>query len=273
MKIKNILLILATFVFTSNMLAQDKLVLKNGNKVHCKIVSLNIHTISYKDSVNGENIITIPKNEVLMAEYSKSGSVYIFGDEESAKTQTVTNLGMTYAERMQKIREKEKALPNNIIGIQFPDLLMGKLTLTYERLFLDKQLGIVIPFSLTYDMKAIVYPGVKDTTANGLKIRRNVGFMTGIDINYYFETRSPRTKFFVGPRFRYGTDVFMFNITGYTVQFQNGFLFSGASGKTTGTLALGFGFVKILSSPAGGGLSKNQGFPWMSITYRLGFRL
>ncbi|MGZ4038127.1 MAG: hypothetical protein ACXVPQ_09895, partial [Bacteroidia bacterium] len=104
----------------------------------------------------------------------------------------------------------------------------------------------------------------------GAKIRRGVSFITGCDVNFYFETRG-HTKFFVGPRFRYGTDITL-NVTAYSVQYQSGFFFPSSSGRMANTLALGFGFARILSSGAGN-INPNQSYPWMSFTYRLGFRL
>ncbi len=265
---KKIFFILIAYFLTNGLFAQDKLVFKNGTKTTCKIVSINPHTLTYQDSANGEKLITIAKTELLIAEYHHSGDVFIFGNEEAPKINTNVNSNST--DYKEKIREKERALPNNIIGVQLPDFAFGRVTLTYERLILDKQLGLLVPFSLTYDPRVLL---LINTQSSGVAPSSNVGFISGLDINYYFEMRSPRTKFFVGPRFRYGTDIFMFNSTAYTVQFQNGFFFSGSGGKTTGTLALGFGFVRIVSSPYGGGIDPAQSIPWFSFTYRLGFRL
>ncbi len=265
---KHIFFSLFICFFAGGMLAQDKLFFKNGTHSICKIVSINLHSVTYQDSTKGETLITISKTELLMAEYHKSGDVFVFGSEEPPKTNNYISVsGKDYKE---KIREKERALPSNIIGVQLPDIGFGRVTLTYERLILDKQLGLLVPFSLTYDPQVLFILNVK---GSGINPNRNVGFITGLDINYYFETRSPRTKFFVGPRFRYGTDIIMFNSTAYTIQFQNGFFFSSSSGKTTGTLALGFGFVRIVSSPYGAGIDPAQSIPWFSFTYRLGFRL
>jgi hypothetical protein len=59
-----------------------------------------------------------------------------------------------------------------------------------------------------------------------------------MDLNYYYESKS-HSKFFFGPRFRYGTDVNLANITAYTIQFQNGFLFCDSKGKMATTFAVG----------------------------------
>jgi hypothetical protein len=246
-------------------LAQDKLVFRDGKKTNCRIVAINPHSVTYRDSANGSNLVTVAKAELLIAEY-KSGSVYIFGTEESEKAPAFT----PPVDKKQAWRDKEATFSNNIIGIQLPDLLFSRLTLTYERLFMDKMLGVVIPASLTYDTRAITRPVTTDTTQSGSKIGRNVSFITGLDINMYFETKS-HMKFFVGPRFRYGTDVRMGNITASSLQFQTGF-FSPGTGKTTSTVAVGFGFAQIIVSKFNG-INPKQSYPWFSFTYRLGFRL
>lgn len=249
-------------------MAQDKVVFKDGRKLHCKILAINPATITYKDSSNADKMITVPKNEVLMAEFS-SGSVYVFGNNNPALP--VTSSSNKPRDKKAEIREKEKSFSNNIIGIQIPDIVFGRLTLSYERLFFDKQMGVAVPISMTYDPRILFSGTTTDTSKAASKVRRNVSFVTGMDLNYYFETRS-HTKFFVGPRFRYGTDVYMSNVTAYSVQFQNGFLLCSSNGKLASTFAIGFGFARILASPFGNGINPNQSYPWASFTFRLGFR-
>jgi len=249
-------------------LAQDKVVFKDGRKYNCKIVAINPTTITYKDSASAEKMITIAKNDVLMAEF-KSGSVYVFGNNEPSSVLPSNNTKPKSKRELN--RETEQSFSNNIIGVQIPDIFFGRLTLTYERLFLDKTMGIVIPISLTYDPR-ILYRGLSTDTANGASVvRRNLSYVTGLDLNYYFETRS-HSKFFVGPRFRYGTDVFVSNVTAYSVQFQNGFLICSSNGKLASTFALGFGFARVLASPLGNAFDPKQSYPWASFTFRLGFR-
>lgn len=264
-KLKNIFVFV--FALTSFIaFSQDKVVFKDGRRLKCKIVAINPSTVTFKDST--EKFLTVSKNDLLIAEYS-SGSIYIFGNNTSALTPTLT-LNKPHGKKSD-IKEREKGFSDNIIGVQLPDIFMGRLTLTYERLFFEKQMGLVVPISMTYDPN-IIYSGLStDTSMNASKVRKNVSFVTGLDINYYFESRS-RTKFFVGPRLRYGTDVALGNITAYSVQFQNGFLMSSANGKMASTFALGFGFARILASPVGNGINPNQSYPWASFTFRLGFR-
>lgn len=253
--------------------AQDKLFLKDGKKINCKILSVNPSTIDYRDTTLLQNTFTLQKTDVLMAEF-KNGEVYIFGNELPAKTfSPAKNKAERDRERKAAIREKEKDFKDNIIGFQPFDIVWGRLTFTYERLFLEKRMGLAIPFSLTYDPRVLIPNSSNDTIVNTReKVRHNTGFITGMDLNYYYETRS-HSKFFFGPRFRYGTDVNLANITAYTVQFQNGFLLCDAKGKMATTFAVGFGFARIISTPFSSRFNPKQSYPWMSFTLRLGFRL
>lgn len=52
---------------------------------------------------------------------------------------------------MKEWKEKEALLSNNILGFYIPELVLGRLTVSYERLLANKSMGIKIPFSLTYD--------------------------------------------------------------------------------------------------------------------------
>ena len=74
-----IFLFLALAVF-ANSFAQDKLVLKSGKKINCRIISLNPTTIDYKDTTASSSVFTLDKKEILMAEL-KNGGLYVFGNE------------------------------------------------------------------------------------------------------------------------------------------------------------------------------------------------
>lgn len=272
MKLKKNIFVFLLLCLATNIFAQDKLVLKSGQKINCRIISLNPSTIEYKDSTSTETIFVIEKSEVLMAEY-KSGGIYIFGSEtpannnKPAKTKAEKDL-----ERKAAIREKEKNFKNNIYGFQPVDIIWGRLTFTFERLLMEKRIGIAIPFSLTYDPRILMQSSSGDTIVNTReKIRYNTGVITGLDLNYYYETKS-HTKFFFGPRFRYGTDVNLANITAYTVQFQNGFLLCDSKGRMASTLAFGFGFARIISAPFSSPYNAKQSYPWASFTLRVGIR-
>jgi hypothetical protein len=254
-----------------NAYAQDKLFLKDGKKINCKILSLNKTTIDYKDSLS-PNFLTIEKSEVLMAEL-KNGEVYIFGNEPIIKTVVpVKSRAERDNDRKAAIREKEKTFKDNIYGFQPIDIVWGRLTFTYERLFMEKRMGIAIPFSLTYDPRILIPNSSNDTIVNTREqVRHNTGIITGLDLNYYYESRS-HTKFFFGPRFRYGQDVNLANITAYTIQFQQGFLLCDSKGKMATTFAIGFGFARIVSTPFSSAFNEKQSYPWASFTLRLGIR-
>ena len=134
-------------------------------------------------------------------------------------------------------------------------------------------MGVAVHVILSFDPRVLMpQGGSNDTVVNtSTPIRRNTAIITGLDLNYYYETRS-HSKFFFGPRFRYGTDVNLANITGYTIQFQNGFLLCDSKGKMATTFALGFGFARITSTPFSSPFNPRHSFPWMSFTLRLGFR-
>jgi hypothetical protein len=259
------------FLIGSGLCAQDKLIFKDGRAVKCKILAINPATVTYKDSTTAEKMITVSKLELILAEF-KSGSVHIFGAESPTVTQAPSK-NLIYDAKEAR-REKERSFKNNIIGVQIPDIAFGRLTLTYERLLLDKSLGVMIPLSMTYDPRVLSMGLTGDSSAaasTANPIRRNISFVTGLDLNYYVETRS-YSKFFFGPRIRYGTDVYMFNTTAYSVQFQNGLLLCDSKGKMASSIALGFGFVRVLSIPLTGGIDPKQSYPWMSLTIRIGFR-
>jgi hypothetical protein len=263
MRLLFILIFVSAFSFFK---AQDKLIFKTGKKVNCKVVSIDASTVTYSDSADIQK--TAAKQDLIMAE--KNGAVVIFGtSNNSFPTYSTADKPFDYNESRAKARkEKEKTFSNNIIGIQIPDLVFGRLTMTYERLFNEKQIGVTIPASLSYDPR-ILFSGLQDTASvRQNPIRTNVGFITGLDINYYFSRRS-YSKFFVGPRFRYGTDVYLQNLTGYSIQLQNGFLACSSNGKMASTFAFGVGFVRVTSF---NGIDPRQSYPWMSVTIRIGFR-
>lgn len=252
--------------------AQDKLFLNDGKKLNCKIISLNQNTIDYKDSASSAQILTLEKSEVLMAEY-KNGEVHIFGYDAQSQTSSKqkTRFERDNAKR-EEIKEKEKDFKDNIYGFQPIDIVWGRLTFTFERLIMNKRIGVAVPFSLTYDPRVLIPNSSSDTIVNTREqVRRNTGFITGLDLNYYQESKS-HTKFFFGPRFRYGTDVNLANITAYTIQFQHGFLLCDAKGRMATTLAVGFGFARIISTPFSSAFNEKQSYPWASFTLRIGIR-
>lgn len=286
--------------------AQDKVFLRNGKTIPCKIVAISEKTISYKDSVNAL-VNTISKNEVLLTEY-QSGTVYMFSKDQAATDFKVMNNEANYNaspelnetrqqrkdRKMAEWKKEEVLLGNNILGFYIPELVFGRLTISYERLLANKSMGIKIPLSLTYDGLGFLAENSSNSNSsstnttsttsysnssssnntNNSNVKRNTGtgFITGIDVNYYHDLK-PYLKYYFGPRIRYGTDMTLGGIEGLTFQLQNG-IFRSRGKKMTSTLGFGVGFFKLSAKYANrGAFDTKQVYPWASFTWRLGFRL
>ena len=276
------ILFLFAFMMTK---AQDKLFFKNGSAIVCKVVAISENTISYRDTVPNASLVTVPKKDVLIAEY-KTGEVYIFGNAAANQFQVITNSNESREQRkerrMKEWKDKEVKLSDNILGFYIPELLFGRLTVSYERLLSNKSLGITIPVSLTYNPFSAAEAAnnasssTNTTSSNnnngGFGQQKGVNFIGGLDINYYHDLK-PELKYFFGPRIRYGTDMMLGGIEGLSVQLQNG-IFRSRGTRYTSTLGLGFGFFKLSEKYSKyPGYEPKQVYPWMSFTWRLGFRL
>src|SRR6478735_6885200 len=119
-------------------LAQDKLFLRNGTQLKCKIVAISENTISYRDTLPQSQLITVPKNDVLIAEY-QTGNIYMFGNTTN-QFQVVNNAYNNETREQRKERKmkewkaSEQTLSNNILGFYIPELVLGRFTVSYERL-------------------------------------------------------------------------------------------------------------------------------------------
>ncbi len=242
-------------------------------------MAISEKTITYRDTMPGSPLITIPKTEVVLAEY-KSGDVFIFSSESqiAQPTEIIETREQRKERRMKEWKEKEQKLPDNILGFYIPELLLGRFTVSYERLIANKSVGVTLPFSLTYDsFGALAQASANSSSANTgttvsspIQRNRGVGFIGGIDINYYHDLK-PELKYYFGPRIRYGTDMVLGGLQGLSFQLQNG-IFRSRGEKMTSTLGIGFGFVKLTEKNIGARDPK-QVYPWASFTWRLGFRL
>jgi len=259
----------------NTLFSQDKLFLRNGTSLTCKVVSINEHTISYRDTVENSPIATIAKAQIILAEMK--GEVFIFGSEKQVNEQSIST-NETWQQRqdrkMQAWKKQEDTLSNNILGFYLPVILLGRLGVSYERLFANKSIGIKIPFILSYNPIAYL-PTTNSSSSNGNTTNapnKGVGFITGIDVNFYHDIK-PQMKYYFGPRIRYGTDMFLGGIEGLTAQIQNG-IFRSSGKRFTNTFGVGFGFFKLSKKYSNlAGYSENQVYPSYSITWRLGFRL
>lgn len=259
-------------------LSQDKLFLRNGTSLKCKVVSINEHTISYRDTIENSPITSIAKTQLILAEIK--GEVFIFGSDKKTNEQ-LANTNETWQQRqdrkMQDWKKREDTLSNNILGFYLPVILFGRLGVSYERLFANKSIGIKIPFILSYNPAAYIPTANSSNSSNTTTTTTNapnkgVGFITGIDINFYHDIK-PQLKYYFGPRIRYGTDMFLGGIEGLTAQIQNG-IFRSSGKRFTNTFGIGFGFFKLSKKYSNlSGYTENQVYPSYSITWRLGFRL
>lgn len=241
-----ILLFMACFVK-----AQDKLVFTNGNLVHGKFLSVSSSRVYFvcKDSVQTS---MFDRKSVLFVE-TEAGNVQVFGTRQEPK-------------RSQPGKTHDSIAFRNIAGLQPFGILVGRLSLCYERLSGNGQLGLVLPFSLTFDPSAF-YNQFRDTA---LDVIPGLSFITGLDLNYYLKVNRQH-RAFIGPRLRYGTDLLMGGIEGLSLQFQMGWCYWSAR-RLVQHLSFGYGFVQVLNVPSGSGINPDQLYGWFSLNYRVGLR-
>ncbi len=274
-----IFILISLFFSALQFVAQDRLFLKNNTVINCKIIALSETTITYRDSIINSPLKLIVKTEVLLVEY-KTGEIYTFGAPTLTvqPEEIVETRDQRKQRKMKEWKAREENLSDNILGFHIPDLVLGRLTLSYERLVSNKSIGILVPFSLTYDSFGALAEFSANTGTNSVgtgsatpvKRNRGVNFITGIDVNYYHDLK-PELKYFFGPRIRYGTDMVLGGTEGLSFQIQNG-IFRSRRQKSVSSLALGFGFVKVTTKSAIFS-DPRQVYPWISFTWRLGFRL
>ncbi len=255
--------------------AQDKLFLKNGQTKACNIVNINDSVVFFIDTSSiGNKKFKLQTKDVLIAE-KQNGEIYIFGEPNNHyySAKIVTETDEEAREQLLKAwRKKSDTLGNTIIGFYPTQLLAGRLTFSYERLIVNKTIGINLPFSLTFNPFKNAQNNNQNSRNNNYHPPTGVGFIAGIDINYYHPIR-PELDYFVGPRIRVGKDMLLGGIEGQTFMLQNGLLKSRGN-HFTNMVAIGFGFFKLSDKYAKlPGYSDKQVYPWMSFTWRIGFRL
>jgi hypothetical protein len=248
--------VIIIFLFSLKFSAQDKLFLKNEALIKADVYSISNEFIFIKQNDTSLINKSIPKTDVILIE-KENGDIFIFS-EKSKKI----------------ISEKtEKRLPKrNVIETQPLGFLTGRISLAYERLNKNNTIGFVFPLSLSFDPIGIIYKPTNDSTGrNSIEHIKGFSFISGIDINFYIN-ENKFTQFFVGPRIRYGNDMFLRGIEAFTAQTQFGIKLSDKSNWLIQHISVGFGFVRIFSSPAGTLLSTRQLFAWGSLNYRLGIK-
>lgn len=234
--------------------AQDKLFFTDGTVQKGILMSVTKDIIYFKATDTSE-VQAIRKSNLLLAEDYK-GVRYVFSKQPTVKESIVS---------------EKKALKRNSIGTQPFGIFTGRATLAYERFTADDRIGFVIPVSLTFDPIGVLYNSQIDSSANSSKRITGVNFITGMDVNFYLG-RDNGIKFYLGPRFRYGTDLFLRGIEAYSFQTQFGLRLGESTGGFVQHISIGFGFVRILESPSGSLINPKQSYAWYSINYRLGIR-
>jgi hypothetical protein len=230
--------------------AQDKLFYANGEIRNGKLVRIDDNQVFF--IFEGDiSVRKIPNSSLLMVE-SSEGSRYLFSETD------------------QNGPAAKDASRINYLGIQPLDLIFGRATVVYERYDEMRKLSFAFPVSITFDPYGTIYPLRKDSFGV-IPHLTGIKFIVGADLLYYPQ-KAGLFRFFVGPRIRYGYNMFIENIQAFTFQTQAGWRIQEPGQRFCQHLSVGLGFVQVLDSRAGGQLDKRQAYPWLSINYRLGFR-
>ncbi len=279
---RSIIVIIILVVSYKISYAQDNLFLRNDSIINCKIVSIFGSTINYK-LLNQKELLRIPKSKVILVEY-QNGKIYFFSsgidEEETDSLPYIETDAARKARELEEFKNKELTYPNNFVGFYPTQLLLGRFTMSYERLFSNKSIGVNVPLSITFNPgNALRFMATGSTSSSNTNTTSSnnepppsgIGFIGGLDINYYYDLE-PETKYYFGPRIRYGTDILLGSIEGMTFQIQNGIMLT--SGKNFATnVGFGVGFFKLSAKYANfPGYSSKQVYPWMSITWRTCYR-
>ncbi|MGZ3900502.1 MAG: hypothetical protein ACXVO9_13855 [Bacteroidia bacterium] len=248
---KNIFIIL--FFFSLHLSGQDKLFLKNGKLKEGTVISIGTDYIFFKN--NDTSLVTykIPKNIVSMIE-KYDGKIFIYSEKTQADS----------------ISSPLKNIKRNSFGIQPFNILTGRFTFVYEHLNKEGTIGFCPVLSLSFDPVGTIYTAKKDSSIGKLNHRGGINFIGGGDINFYLGKKE-RSHFFIGPRVRYGVDMFAGNTEAYSIQTQFGWRLGNFASRISQHLSFGFGFVRILSLQGLNGINPKQSYGWGSINYRVGF--
>lgn len=250
-----LLFFLLIFCFFLRPKAQDKLFFTNGSTLNGIIVS-NAKEFIYFKKTDTSQTEKINKTSLILVEDYK-GNRYIYGSMQTEPKK----------ENVPSVNSEAK---KNILSLQPFGFLFGRISLQYERLTNDLRFGIVVPFALTFNPYGTIYPSRNDSTFTEVT---GVNFITGLDVNYYLG-KTESFQFFIGPRIRYGTDLFVFGggIHGYSIQTQFGWKVGKPSGRFIQHISFGFGFIRVISYQSVQTVDANQSYAWGSINYRLGIK-
>jgi hypothetical protein len=224
--------------------AQDKLYLRDGSVKQGSLASQTDDAV-YFTSPPEERAVRYEKQEILIAEEA-GGNRYLF-----AATRKKTPAGRNTSPG-----------PRNFLSIEPLGVFVGRIQLVYERVNQQGTVGFAVPAGLTFDPYGTLYRSRRDSIQTN-----DFSFIVGADLNFYL-LRVRKRNFYIGPRVRYGTDLLLRGITGFSLQSQIGWRWE--IGQSAHHLAAGYGFVRIVDSPAGRLISPQQYYGWYSLTYRIG---
>lgn len=233
--------------------AQDKLFFTNGSTKTGMIVS-NVKDFIYFKQTDSSATEKISKSDLILVEDYK-GTRYIYGKSDTE-----------IQKELKPATQQESG--KNMLTLQPLGALFGRISLQYERLTKDNKFGIVIPFALTFNPFGTIYPASTDSNYTE---PTGISFITGLDINYYVGRRE-NFQFFIGPRIRYGTDMMLGEIEGYSIQTQFGWKVGKPSARFVQHISFGFGFLRVISVAAAQTVDPKQSYAWGSINYRFGIR-
>jgi len=247
------LLFLILFSTAFILKGQDKIFLKNGSSKKGIVISVGNDFIFFKTSDTALITERISKSEIVLIE-KYNGKIFIFSKEESPVDSLKLN----------------KKIYRNSFGIQPFNFLLGRITGAYEYLSKNGKIGFVIPLSLTFDPVGVIYKTTVDSTRSSAIHTKGFNFIGGADVNFYIG-RNNFEGFFLGPRIRYGTDMFLQGTEAYSLQTQFGWKLGEPDERIAQHISVGIGFVRILASPLGNRINPKQSYGWFSINYRIGF--
>lgn len=249
---RKVLIIFIISSITAN--AQDNFFFSDGSKLSGNLISIGEKLVYYKENDSSQTQ-QIQKTELFLIE-TQTGKKYLFSDK--ANKLNSPNL------KFDNISVKQ-----NCLAFQPFDIFFGRVSFVYEHFLKNTKLGIAIPLSISFNPFGTIYKQRKDSLKNQIKNNEEFNLFWGLDLNYYIGRREFR-KFFIGPRFRYGTNLFYQKLEGYTIQTQLGWKYSKPEKKIIQHLSFGFGFAKI-GSPIMR-ININNYIGWLSLNYRLGFK-
>lgn len=225
--------------------AQDRFYYSNDSVSTGQLVKIAGDSVYYHDEGNAA-LYVVDKNYLYLIE-TANGKRYLFAKPKP----TVSQHHVASTKR-------------HSLGLQPVDILLGRATVVYEQLSADGKIGFAFPLSLTFDPLRRIY-GVSDSISALNPVANRIGWIAGADLNFYSDR--PLRGFFIGPRFRLGTDIFLGGMEGYTLQTQVGLRNQSSFGLLQ-HISFGFGLARILEGPLPYGFNAKF-IPWYSINYRI----